>query len=220
MIKYTPFTRNQIGLMCRSIKLGSVLQKDLGPEITQLYRQGYTLQRISDFFDIPRAYVVSKNIAKAAVFRVLAGHRGGLEVDSYEGSMPEEERKELARQHKKDAGERVVREKLGVHGLPEERRIEIRDKALESLTPQKRILAGHNAAISRGFVPFVNEEIDYILRCRADPKYRKGVSTDNDLIAREVNQTWHYGREVRNGLSIYALAARVRKSKRKAEKGL
>ncbi len=220
MIKYTPVTRNQIGLMCRSIKLGSVLQEDLGPEITRFYRQGYTLQKISDFFDIPRAYGVSRDIAKAAVFRVLAGHRGGLEVDSYEGLMPEEERTELARQHKKDAGDRVVRERLGVHGLPKERRIEIRYKALESLTAEKRILAGHNAAISRGFVPFVDEEIDYILRCRADPKYKKGASTNNDLIAREVNQNWHDGKEVRNGLSIYALAARIRKSKRKAEEGL
>lgn len=215
MIKYTPIAKNQIGLICRSIKLGSVLQKELGTDITHLYRQGYTLQRIAEFFDIQRAYNVSRNIAKAAVFRVLAGHSGGLDVESYEGLMSQEERTELGRQHKKDAGDRVVREGLGVHGFSPEQRESFRIKGLEALTPEKRILAGRNAAISMGFVPFVKDEVEYILRCRSAPEYRRGTTTNNDLIAREVNQNWHGGKEVRDGLSIYALAARIRKAEKK-----
>ncbi len=125
--KDTELTRNQIGAITRSIKLGRILQQEHS-EIADLYKQNYILSQIVRELNIPSDYGVSRDIAWTGVRLAIAGHPGFLGIDSYDGLIKDSERKIISREHHQEmgrkAGKKNYEEKKGIHGKTSEERRE------------------------------------------------------------------------------------------------
>jgi hypothetical protein len=74
--------------------------KEDHPEIAELYRGGSSAYTIAKDLGIKKEYGVTENIALVCVHKAISGYKGGFNLGSYVGLIPnEEERGRLARGH-------------------------------------------------------------------------------------------------------------------------
>ncbi|MDO8459781.1 MAG: hypothetical protein Q7S74_01600 [Nanoarchaeota archaeon] len=120
---YNDLTPQQMAAIRRGIILGRTLQDD-HPEIPQLYREGHSLKRIERDIGISSEYKVTELIAIAGIQKTIAGHNGGFGIESYEGSIPDDERQEIGKEHCVEASRRMYKEGKGAFSRTAEQMIE------------------------------------------------------------------------------------------------
>ncbi len=122
-------TREQVGAIRFSIKIGKTLQKDL-PEIAEDYRAGKVIREIVEERDIISNYgIQNPETARYAVWLALHGYSGKfnfIRESPYEGLVPEEELQVLVKENmERTRAENGLINKLlnvGYCGLPFEQR--------------------------------------------------------------------------------------------------
>lgn len=82
---------------------------------------------------------------------------------------------------------------------------------IHSQTPEERKNLGNKAAISRGEIPFSEEEVEFIKGLTLLPEYQRGKLTDMNKIAQAVNQKFHDGKLVRRNKTIIAKLRNLKK---------
>ncbi|MBI2632709.1 hypothetical protein HYW75_06915 [Candidatus Pacearchaeota archaeon] len=193
-----------------SIEIGRRIQQDL-PRIAEDYGKLLSRKEIANKYNICEMYGVDIEIAKPAISYAIRGYHGEENVGKhriprFEGLITD--KKELKRIRLKliEKGlEYMVIEKIGIHSQNIEERRLLSSKG------------GVNSAISNGFVPWSNEELDEAYRCSENNKYwcRKGYAgkhrVDNNLIADRINKLFHKGERVRNGYKVKIKLCRYRK---------
>ena len=190
-------TKEQITAIKRGVGLGRTLQKDY-PEIADLYRQGYTLQKIVEKLDIKSHYNVSNNVACSGVHRAITGYHSNPKDGFYDGLMDDNERESISRKHIQKNGVKVgymfLKERKGLFGITPKQLAEAGrkggHKAGTKLYREKRGIHGRTpeqhredskkgarkgglkSAIARGFVLWTEEELALAYQLSQQPKYQ------------------------------------------------
>jgi hypothetical protein len=89
MEEHNPLSREQIGAIKRSIKLGRTLQKD-HPEIVTMWRD-YPRSQILKILNIQIKYGVVESVALSGFYYAIAGHNGDFGIENYEGLILDKE---------------------------------------------------------------------------------------------------------------------------------
>jgi hypothetical protein len=195
-----------------SVELGGILQRD-HREIANMYRQGYTLDRIVDRLKIQSQYGIRiRKIALNAVDIALSGHRGGFGHGPYEGLISDEERVKLRREHYQNASRvsqsnntRIFRlnPETG-RGLGLEKIQEINASRGITSWVKRREMIGDSACC-------ITDEIESAYFLSQLPEYQHGDLVNNAKIAERLNECYHSGKNVRNWRTVGAMLYVYRK---------
>jgi len=219
-------TNEQFAVIKREIKLGRTLRED-HPEIADLYREGMFAPTIAEELNIQLEYGVTDKVAMNGVYRAISGHNGSLNLDSYVGLIPKEERGRLGREHRQENGRENGREtyenKLGIFGRTAEQMRKdglkgykngLGGRTTEQHSKDSRE-AGLKGNIAQGRTPWVRgrkPEIEYAHALTFLPEYGRGSLVNNELIALELNKEFHGGEEVRTAKAVKSNLSQYRKS--------
>jgi len=267
--------QHRVSAIRKCIELGRTLQKDY-PEIADLYRNGMFQGEISDQLGTASHYGVSQKVAKNAVGYAITGSGEMWDLKPYGGLISEEERKNIAKQHKQRNNQILYEQHKGAHGRTLEQRIAhghkggtnafaqnkgIHGRSLEQMradgikggrssyeqgkgihaqTPEERKkigliggekvykegkgihartpeqmtkhgqMGGLKATISKGQVPWEDEEKQFVYGLSQNPDYQRGIRTDLEKINKEVNDRWHDGRKIRTNNAISIVIRRIK----------
>jgi hypothetical protein len=180
--------------------LGRRIQKE-HPEVAEMYRNLTSLPGMVKALGLIKDGWVSEHIARNAVQYALHGYHWGFNVDAYEGLITDAAELDRIRLgYRKKVGNRLRRQKRGIHGMSDEQRSE----------------AGRAGAAAMGWIVFTNKEREYAVRLCADPRfcYDRGRPKGKPklaAIAEELNKRFHKGRAVRNRYSVNFLRCRAKK---------
>ena len=205
MEDYKGLSREQVGAIRQSIKLGRTLQED-HPEIAVIY--GYYSQRdIPEMLDIQSRYSVSDSVALNGVHRAIVGHKEGFGIEGYVGLITDEEEREwIGREHMIQNGQKggleTHKQGIGVHGRTAK---QMSEDALKS-------------TIARGRTPWTDEEKEfaYMLSQKQEYQHPNGSKnpgkSNNELIAIALNIKYHDCNEVRSTKAVELKLFKHRKS--------
>ncbi|MCF7834151.1 MAG: hypothetical protein K9L98_02220 [Candidatus Pacebacteria bacterium] len=189
---------NKMSAIKLGIYLGEKIQK-IFPEIGDLYREGLTLSKLVQRFNIMDHFSVNFKVAESAVHRALKGYQGDLrniETPQYPGLLSKEELIFYGKEHNRLSGietaTKMVKEKKGIFSFTKEQQEEVRRKSV----------------FACGDVPYSQEEIDFIQELISQKKYQKGSLIKVDEIASQVNKIFHDGKNIRKPRSISKIVIR------------
>lgn len=200
--------QRQLGGMISSIQTGKRLQID-HPEIAEMYRDGLSRRSIADRLNVGDEYSVTTTTAEMSVHYALTGYDGNYDLheSSFKGIIPDDERGEIAKKHRKDAassiGSYCVEHGVGIHGMTQEQRDEM--------------------LIRRGIKPAVLGEQEFIFESSSNPDYFHDETHNSrgkpsyQKIADATNQKFHNGESVRNKGYVANIIQRERKKMKKLE---
>ena len=199
----TKFEKSQVTALKLSASIGRKLQIDLGYKLSESYRRGMTREQIINYFDIKGLYHASGNVAGKAIYFAITGYNGNLGGETYEGLIGMDELSSLRKQHEIDNGIKIFRDSKGIHAMTTIERRKLSQKTIGNLSKQQRKEIVRLATISRGQIPWEDEEIAELIKCLGDKSYKKGNLSDNVAIARRLNEVFYRNRTVRDRLSVY-----------------
>jgi hypothetical protein len=101
----------QIAITKQGIKLGKILQKD-HPEIAELYRDKNTLSEIVKKLDF-QSHEHNNSVVYLGVYYAIEGHDGRFKIESYDGLISEEERKNIGNENKQESEIKFSKIKMG-----------------------------------------------------------------------------------------------------------
>ncbi|MBI2970958.1 MAG: hypothetical protein HYY37_00900 [Candidatus Aenigmarchaeota archaeon] len=189
----------RVAAIRHAIRIGSKLAVQV-PSIADDYRNGMTQPEIAEKYDIPARFGCRPLTARAAVSYALGGYEGGFDIDAYEGLISSSELLQLARAHATDGGLKAIQNGKGMFALS---------------TEEKR-QAVFNSHVARGHVPLHESESATAYAMSQLPEYRyqhgpnKGKA-NNVLIAQQLNNLYHGGRQVRSNKTVTSMQYNYRK---------
>lgn len=183
----------QIIAIRNSVKLGRILQKDLGEKIIELYINGHSLYNIVEELNFQSRYDVNKNIAKNGIHYAICGYNGDNRIKKYNGLINKKERKKIADEHIVEngcnLGYKSYKLRVGVHGRNTEQMIE----------------DGRKSAIARGQILWTDEEKEFAYALSQKSDYQRGgltLQNNNKKITQILNDVYHKGKEVRSVTAV------------------
>ena len=226
MEDYKELSRQQVGAITRSIKLGRTLQED-HPELAIIY--GYYSQAdIPKMLDIQSKYGVGDEVARSGVHHAINGHEEGFGIEGYVGLITDEEELKRLEEGRKAAGRRKQYEQgLGIHRrtaeqMSEDRRKNGRKQYEQGLgmfgrTAEQMSEDGRKSAIARGLTPWSDEEKEFAYMLSQEQEYQipngsHAGKNNNELIADALNIEYHDCNEVRSTLAVSVGLSNYRKS--------
>ena len=229
MEDYKEFSKEQVGAITRSIKLGRTLQKE-HPEIADIY--GYYSQTdIPNMLDIQSKYGVSDSVARTGVFYAINGYEEGFGIEGYVGLITDEEEREwLGREHNVQNGQRgglkLFEQRKGIHGRTAEQMSKDGREAglIGGQTTYEQGIGVHGrtakqmsedalkSTIARGRTPWTDEEKEFAYMLSQEQEYQRGSLVNNELIALELNIQYHDCKEVRSTNAVSVQLSTYRKS--------
>jgi len=232
MEDYKEFSKEQVGAITRSIKLGRTLQKE-HPEIADIY--GYYSQTdIPNMLDIQSKYSVGDSVARTGVFYAINGYEEGFGIEGYVGLITdEEELKRLGREHMVQGGQKggqkgglkLFEQRKGIHGRTAEQMSKDGREAgliggqttyeqgigVHGRTAEQHSEDSLKGAIAKGQTPWDDEEKEFAYILSQEPEYQRGSRANNELIALELNILYHDCKEVRSTKAVQVQLTRYRK---------
>ncbi|MBT4604170.1 hypothetical protein HOC01_00885 [archaeon] len=207
----------------KAAKLGFMLKSKI-PGIANWYREGFFIREIEEEFGIETDYNVSPSVAKQAVRYAIVGFPGGFKVAAYTGLISDKiELNQLLTEHKlrnsKETGQRVVQEKIGIHGKSLEQRAAYssiagkvggavsRDKGvgIHSYGLKERVKNAHKSHIARGLMPWSDKEaISLQEMVQSTASVSSSWKERSSLIAQGLNEKYHSGESVRSANAVRA----------------
>jgi len=122
---------------------------------------------------------------------VISGHKAYEEGLGIFARTPEQHV-----EHARKGGRKVYEEKLGIHGL----------------TPEQRTENARKGIITKGLIPWAEEELTLAYELSQLPEYRHGSKISNIKIAKELNRVMHDGEQIRSAKTVGVYICRYRKS--------
>ncbi len=193
-------------------KIGKQIKEEL-PGIAEAYRQGSIQEEIVREFNICNRYNTSLSIAKSAVATAIRGFPGNRQTEPYVGLIKDpEERAQIAKEHVANGMTLEQRVELG-RRMRESRSLDSLKKTgqesynnrvgIHALTSNEKADAARLSCISQGKTPWEPAESRFAYLASQLPEYQISSSKANStLIAQELNELFHEGKEVRSGNTV------------------
>jgi hypothetical protein len=221
MEDYKEFSKEQVGAIARSIKLGRTLQKE-HPEIAEMYIR-HTQSEIADKLKIQSKYGVGVRVARNGIHWAINGHEGSFGIESYVGLMDKEEREWIGREHNVQNGQTAYEKGIGVHAQTTEELRELGQTTYEQgigvhgRTAEQMREDSRKGNLARGLTPWSDEEKEFAYMLSQEQEYqhpngRHAGKSNNELIAFALNMEYHDCKEVRSIIAVQIRLSEHRKS--------
>lgn len=221
----------QYAAILRSIRLGRTLQID-HPNIAELYRQGDSQDGLVRKLNLEDNYGVTRFVAMTAIHYALKGHDKefvGSDLSNYDGLMTAEEMEDLAKKHNSASARELHKQKKGMFGRDKQKHSQDSIHA-GNITLEKRVgihaqsneekkKAGLKGLKTQGNLPYSDEEIEYAYALTLNEEYQHSPESafgriigkpNMSLIASELNQKYHNGKQIRTVRAVEAAISRYK----------
>ncbi|MDO8628479.1 MAG: hypothetical protein Q7R56_01875 [Nanoarchaeota archaeon] len=115
------------------------------------------------------------------------------------------------------AGKTAYRLKVGIHAMTTEQISEANRKTFSARSPEKRRQFHYAGAVAKGYVPWLEEEIETLQRLSVDPAYQWQTGPNRGTpqakkIAETLNTIYHSGKQVQTARRVNRKFEDLRKS--------
>src|SRR3989344_4197108 len=107
---------NKAAAIGNAVRIGKRIKEQI-PEVADSIREGLSLSKIVERFEIDLKYQVNSVVAQRAVSYAAWGYEGGAFGERYHGLIGEDETRELQAERKRMQGKKYAREKIGTHSM-------------------------------------------------------------------------------------------------------
>ncbi len=197
------------------------MSAQLGLEVQRLYGE-QLVDLVKKLSSVPKAVVemnlasrlpnASEQVVLGAARKALSGHNGSFGVSSYEGLLPDEERRELYSRGLIIRGIELLENGKGIHGLTEEvrkvnsgqagKRAKELGRGIHGLTEEQNRINWKLAAEARGVTMWSSDERTEANILSKTPEYMRGSLIDCKRLADYLNNKYHDCKVVRTALTV------------------